>query len=236
MLFSFGQAEFIPSLPARCNTCGEHIAAVDPDFALRWVNKHISKFGGDPSKVTIWGAGSVLQHVVANNGKTSPQLFRAAISSSHFLPSQYKYNDRIPEALDSQVVSQTNCSAAADSISCLRKVDVGTLQTANVNINSAALFGTFQFVPVVDDIFITQRPQLSLAQKKVNGKALLAVTNTFEGTLFVDQSAVAPANATQYALELFPELGLTEAHTIGTLYAELGTSLSQKIAIHGECV
>jgi hypothetical protein len=46
---------------------------------------------------------------------------------------------------------------------------VGTLQTANVNINSAAFFGTFQFVPVVDDTFITQRPQLSLAQKKVNG-------------------------------------------------------------------
>jgi len=60
----------------------------------------ISKFGGDPKKVTIWGesagAGSVLQHVVANGGKTNPPLFRAAITSSPYLPSQYKYNDRIP--------------------------------------------------------------------------------------------------------------------------------------------
>jgi carboxylesterase type B len=61
----------------------------------------ISKFGGDPNKVTIWGisagAGSVLQHVIANGGKTSPPLFRAAITSSTFLPSQYHYNDRIPD-------------------------------------------------------------------------------------------------------------------------------------------
>ncbi|KAJ6572327.1 hypothetical protein B0H19DRAFT_1348498 [Mycena capillaripes] len=74
---------------------------LDQDFAFRWVKKHISKFGGDPSKVTIWGlsagAGSALQHVVANNGKTTPQLFRGLITSSTFLPSQYNYNDRIPE-------------------------------------------------------------------------------------------------------------------------------------------
>ena len=51
--------------------------------------------------MTIWGvsagAGSVLQHVIANGGKTSPRLFRAAMTSSTFLPSQYGYNDRIPE-------------------------------------------------------------------------------------------------------------------------------------------
>ncbi|KAF9060481.1 Alpha/Beta hydrolase protein [Rhodocollybia butyracea] len=28
---------------------------LDQDFALRWVQSHISKFGGDPTKVTIWG-------------------------------------------------------------------------------------------------------------------------------------------------------------------------------------
>ena len=66
---------------------------------MQITESQISKFGGDPKKVTIWGesagAGSVLQQVVANGGKTNPPLFRAAIASSTFLPSQYKYNDRI---------------------------------------------------------------------------------------------------------------------------------------------
>lgn len=45
----------------------------------------------------ISGAGSVIQHVVAQGGKTRPPLFRSALTSSTFLPSQYHYNDRIPE-------------------------------------------------------------------------------------------------------------------------------------------
>ena len=76
-----------------------HPSALFFSGAPTW--KQISKFGGDPKKVTIWGesagAGSVLQHVVANGGNTNPPLFRAAITSSLHFPSQYKYNDRIPE-------------------------------------------------------------------------------------------------------------------------------------------
>ncbi|EEB96572.1 hypothetical protein MPER_04274 [Moniliophthora perniciosa FA553] len=67
----------------------------------------ISKFGGDPTKVTIWGAGSVIQHVIAEDGRTTPQLFRGAMTSSTFLPSQYIFNDPIPESLYNQVLAQT---------------------------------------------------------------------------------------------------------------------------------
>ncbi|KAJ7800927.1 hypothetical protein B0H14DRAFT_2386816, partial [Mycena olivaceomarginata] len=41
--------------------------------------------------------GSVIQQVVANGGQTEPQLFRGAITSSSFLPSQYRFDDPVPE-------------------------------------------------------------------------------------------------------------------------------------------
>ncbi|KAJ7144316.1 Alpha/Beta hydrolase protein [Mycena epipterygia] len=237
--YRLGVFGFLPGAEVKKNGT-LNAGLLDQEFALRWVNQHISKFGGDPEKVTIWGesagAGSVLQHLVANGGQTKPQLFRAAITSSTFLPSQYHYNDRIPELLYSEVVAQTNCTGSASSLTCLRAADVNALETANVNINAAGFFGTWLMVPVVDGEFIVQRPTLSLAQGKVNGRALLSVTNAFEGTSFVDQSTAATANATQYALNLFPNFGPTQADRVGALYAGLGTPLFQTNAVQGESI
>ncbi|KAF8168668.1 Alpha/Beta hydrolase protein [Mycena galopus ATCC 62051] len=211
---------------------------LDQDFALRWVNQHVSKFGGDPSKVTIWGesagAGSVLQHVVANGGRTKPQLFRGAITSSTFLPSQYQFNDRIPELVFSEVVAQTNCTSAADAMACLRAADATVLEAANTNILLGGFFGTFVVSPVVDGVFITQRPTLSMLEGKVNGEALLSVTNTFEGTVFVNQSVA--VTAAQYSLEVFPKFGAAEADIVGALYANVGDELFQVNAVQGESI
>jgi len=235
--YRLGVFGFLPGAAVKRNGA-LNAGLLDQDFALRWVNQHITKFGGDPAKVTIWGesagAGSVLQHVIANNGQTKPQLFRGAITSSTFLPSQYRFDDRIPEMLFSEVLAQTNCSTSTNSMACLRAATASALQTANTNINIAGFFGTFTVVPVVDGVFITQRPTLSLAQGKVNGEALLSVTNTFEGTAFVNQSVV--VTAAQYSLNLFPGFGTTQANTVGTLYGGLGTQLFQVDAVQGESI
>ncbi|KAJ7182323.1 Alpha/Beta hydrolase protein [Mycena crocata] len=208
---------------------------LDQDFALRWVNKHVSPFGGDPSKVAIWGesagAGAVMQQVIANDGKTKPQLFRAAITSSVYLPPQYKYNDRIPELLYSKVVAQANCTKAVDSLACLRATDSHILQDINLALNTDSFYTASAFYPVVDGEFIRQRPSVALSQRKVNGEAYLAVNNAFEGTVLVDPSA---SNATTYAFELFPDLSVTDAARVGALYAGLGTQLFQSSAILGE--
>jgi len=64
----------------------------DMRFGLQWVQKYISRFGGDPDQVTITGesagGGSVMLMAMANGGTEGNSLFRRGISSSPYLPTQ----------------------------------------------------------------------------------------------------------------------------------------------------
>ncbi|KAG6830004.1 hypothetical protein H0H92_002695 [Tricholoma furcatifolium] len=213
---------------------------LDQQFALQWVQTHIDKFNGDPSRVTIWGqsagAGSVIQHVVANGGKTSPPLFRAAITSSSFLPSQYNYNDRIPEILYSEVVSQSNCSDSSNTLDCLRNVPATDLETVNGNVGNSGFFGVFLFVPVVDGELIQERPTQALQQGKVNGEIALSVTNAFEGELFINPDTPTDVDVANYVAQLFPNFDESEIAATVSQYEGLGTGLFQVTAIMGESI
>jgi len=145
------------------------------------------------------------------------------------------FNDSIPELLYSEVATQTNCSSTADSLACLRGVDASVLGTINNNINLDGFFGTFTFVPVVDGTFITQRPTEALKQGKVNGKALLSITNANEGVIFVNQASPFP-NTTLYASTLYPKFGSEQADETAELYASLGTVLAQEDMIMGDSI
>ncbi|EEB91272.1 hypothetical protein MPER_10398 [Moniliophthora perniciosa FA553] len=129
------------------------------------------------------------------------------------------------DSLYDQVVEQTNCTSASDTLVCLRGVDASALEAVNMRINLAGFFGTFVSVPVIDGTFIRQRATEALKQGKVNGEVLLAVTNADEGSSFVNQSD--PLNATFYASQVFPKLGENETSAIGAAYANLGDPITQ---------
>ncbi|KAK0215071.1 alpha/beta-hydrolase [Armillaria fumosa] len=217
---------------------------LDQNFALQWVQEHISSFGGDPSKVTIWGqsagAGAMLQHLVAHGGETEPPLFHAVLMNSPFLPFQYNYDDPIAERVYSEILSAVNCGRAQDSLECLRSATASSLLEADTQIGFANFMGTYTFVPVVDGTFITERPMVTLQRGKVNGEALLVTTNSNEGSLFITPDVLIADKFTlsRYVTELFPRLSKRRIQEAAELYMKMGLISVQEeaSAVMGESI
>ena len=107
------------------------------------------------------------------------------------------------------------------------------------------------FVPVVDGIFITQRPTLALKSGKLNTvcvydsiqypsklihfqKNIYSVTNSLEGGNFVDSSLAGTLNVQSFVKSLFPALSDAQATSAAQKYAGLGSNYLQAILIMGE--
>lgn len=61
------------------------------------------------------------------------------------------------------------------------------------------------------------------------------MTNTFEGSIFVNLSTASTVQIPEYLVNLFPKLGEADVREGTAQYANLGSSIEQVIGIMGEC-
>ncbi|KAJ7796522.1 Alpha/Beta hydrolase protein [Mycena olivaceomarginata] len=170
------------SIPEFSNPAnGDHNAGFfDQIQALKWVNEHISAFGGNPQAVTIngesAGGASVELHLVANNEQN---LFRGVIAQSVYRTPLATPEQRVPQF--QLFASKAGCGTGSvtSQLACLRSASISALARAQDFVVSN-IAGYHLFQPVVDGKIFTDFPTRQLTNGKFKDVPVIVGSTTNE--------------------------------------------------------
>lgn len=157
----------------------------DQQTALRWVKANIASFGGDASRVTLFGesAGGTAMclHLVSPQ---SAGLYHRAIAESG--PCTVLTGSSLPvlAAASEKLAADFGCPAGPGQLACMRGKPVGDLNAATVldlNMSSNAAHWT----PVVDGVSIPDRPDKMVKEGRYQRVPTIFGNNHDEGRLMV---------------------------------------------------
>ncbi|KAK4230762.1 Alpha/Beta hydrolase protein [Podospora fimiseda] len=204
-----------------------NVGLLDQRMLLKWVQKHISSFGGDPNHIVIHGAsagaGSVAMHLIAYGGRDDG-LFVGGMSESIFFPAQ-PYLSELEYQFD-RVIQQTGCDKVESEkqMACLRQKDGSVLQVANRAQPFPGKPGPpspiFYFTPCIDGDILRDLPYRMFEAGQFIRVPMVFGTATNEGSVFAFNSST-PTDMTTFFGNNYPLLTQIDLESIFSRYPQL---------------
>ncbi|KAJ7151989.1 Alpha/Beta hydrolase protein [Mycena filopes] len=155
---------------------------LDQRAGLEWVQRHISRFGGNPADVTIYGesagGASIVMQVVAYGGTKAVPFKRATGQSIGFGPTN---TDAQVEAFFESAAKIVGCPASGSgAMPCMRNASLGAIVSAINGIVNGA------FSPVIEGPsgFLPDLPSRLITQGRFNNVEFVGGHCTGDGKTF----------------------------------------------------
>ncbi|KAJ6121794.1 Carboxylesterase type B [Penicillium capsulatum] len=184
--------------------------------ALKWVQKHISKFGGDPDHVVIGGdsagGASVTLLLSAYGGRDDKLFIGAAAESQSFgsmlnvSGSQFAYD---------KLVERTKCSDSKDTLACLRGTAASQCHDPITRRRGEPLF---LYSPTIDGDLVEDLTLTLFHNGKFIKVPVIFGDDTNEGTVFVSNDTASVAEADTFLKNQFPNLTKAQLDKINGMY------------------
>jgi para-nitrobenzyl esterase len=175
-----------PQFQAEGEGFGGNFGLMDQLAALKWVNRNVAAFGGDPANVTLFteSAGAWAACYLMTSPQAEGLYQRMILQSGGCLEPSSLVSAEEAAASGPLFARRLGCTGA-DQIACLKALPAWRLSRApsvRAGINGPGSWG-----PVHTDATVPENPALAIDQGRFTRVPVIVGTNLDEGRLFANE-------------------------------------------------